>query len=349
MKNYLKRNNKQTTAPESSARITNETVADHREQVLAGGRKFKYPRQYQKHKLVINSIIISVLAVIALVVFAWHQLYTAQGSSELLYKMTQLVPVPIASVDGERVRYSEYLSRYRSSIYYYERYNGFNATTTDGKRQAEYTKRQELNNAEKTAFARKLAKKYRVAVSNKEADDFINNDITAQGVSLKAYERTVLRSYYNWSLDEYKEIVKSRLLRQKVSFVMDETADTRIKDIRREVTEGGDFSTVAKEKSDDDASIKAAGGDVGSLPLSNQDADGLISVANNLQPGQVSQIIKGVDAYYLIKLISKDANAVHFLRIKVALTEFDKQFEQLRQDGKIEEYISVKETEIQRQ
>ena len=31
--------------PETGGRITNETVAEHRERVLAGGRKFKYPLQ----------------------------------------------------------------------------------------------------------------------------------------------------------------------------------------------------------------------------------------------------------------------------------------------------------------
>ena len=39
-------------------RITNDTVAEHREKVLAGGRKLKYPLQYTKRKLVRNTILI---------------------------------------------------------------------------------------------------------------------------------------------------------------------------------------------------------------------------------------------------------------------------------------------------
>ena len=38
---------KQAVAP---ARITNDTVAEHRQRVIAGGRKFKYPIQYARHK-----------------------------------------------------------------------------------------------------------------------------------------------------------------------------------------------------------------------------------------------------------------------------------------------------------
>ena len=57
MKNIkLKRNKKQKAS--SAGRITNETIAEHRERILAGGRKFKYPIQYNKHKLIINTMII---------------------------------------------------------------------------------------------------------------------------------------------------------------------------------------------------------------------------------------------------------------------------------------------------
>lgn len=347
MKKYLRIRKKKQDTEVSSARITNETVAEHREQVLAGGRRFKYPRQYQKHKLVINSIIISILAVVALVIFSWYRLYVAQDTGELLYRMTRLVPVSVAVVDGQDVRYSDYLSRYRSTIYYYEKYNNFNISTADGKRQDGYIRRQDLTKAEKTAFAQKLAKKYHVTVTTKEVNDFINADITAQGVSLTAYERTVIQSYYGWSIDEYKDFVRASLLKQKVSFLMDEPADTRIKNIRRDIVNGGDFATIAKNQSDDSALVKANGGDTGVLQVTSQDTDGLIAAAKNLQSEQVSNIIKGVDAYYVIKLISKDANTVHFLRIKVALTEFEKQFDQLKKDGKIKEYITVQDSQTQ--
>ena len=39
---------KKKAEPEVPSRITNDTVAKHREQILAGGRRFKYPVQYIK-------------------------------------------------------------------------------------------------------------------------------------------------------------------------------------------------------------------------------------------------------------------------------------------------------------
>lgn len=350
MKRLLKRRQKHNGGDSPTpSRITNETIAEHREQVLAGGRKYKYPRQYQKHRLVIVSVAVVFVAALVLSIVSWHQLYVAQNNNSLLYRLTKVIPVPVASVDGEPVRYSDYLMRYRSSLYYYRQYNSFNENTPDGKRQAEYTKRQEMNNAERLSFARKLARQNKVSVSNEDVDNFISSDISTQGVSLQAYEKTVLRSYYDWSLSEYKQVVRDRLLLKEVSFVIDKSAKDRIGDIRkRAVAQGADFSTVAKEFSEDDPVIKSNGGDTGVMLRSNADSDGLIKAAADLEVGKVSDIIRGVDSYYVIKLLAKDSESVHFQRIRVGLTEFNNRFENLQKEGKIKEYIHIDKIEIQK-
>jgi hypothetical protein len=101
MKKLLSRFRKKDV--EASSRITNETVAEHRERILAGGRRFKYPIQYARHRLVINAIIISVVAVIILGVVGWWQLYLAQNTSTFVYKVTRVLPLPVANVDGQPV------------------------------------------------------------------------------------------------------------------------------------------------------------------------------------------------------------------------------------------------------
>src|SRR5512138_1289424 len=87
--------------PETGGRITNETVAEHRERVLAGGRKFKYPVQYKKHRILFMSIIIAVLAVLVFVAFFVYQLYLAQAYDRFTYGLTRVLPVPVARVDSE--------------------------------------------------------------------------------------------------------------------------------------------------------------------------------------------------------------------------------------------------------
>lgn len=341
MKKLLKKVklNRKSAEPESPQRITNETVAEHRERILAGGRKFKYPVQYSRHKLVINSILIVVAALLIFTLIGWWQLYSVQNTSKFMYRVTQLIPVPVASVDGAFVRYSDYLKRYRSSIHFLQKNNSINIRTDEGKRQAEYHKRRELDASVKDAYVKKIAGQNNISVSNEEVDRFINAELDAKKVSLDAYERTILNNFYDWSLDEYKSVVKSELLRRKLSFEIDTVARDKAARVKQAAATG-DFAEVAKAESDD-VNTKAAGGVVGSVPVSNQDANGVIKAALALEPGQVSSLIEGADGYYIVKLTSKDAVNVQYSVIKIALTELDRRFEEAKSQGKISEFIKV--------
>lgn len=332
---------KQASAEEKPSRITNQTVAEHREQILAGGRKFKYPVQYAKHKLVLNSVLIGLAAIVLLAVLGWYLLYVAQANSKFMYRLTQLVPVPVAKVDGEYVRYSEYLKKYRSDIFSLVQQEQINLKSADGKRQAEYYKRKELDNATKDAYINKLAREKNIKVSRTEIDNFITRTVNSKSISLEAYEKTVLRNFYDWSLDEYRGVVKSRLLQQKVGFAVDDKAKTRAQSIAVQAqAAGSDFAKLASDNSDDTAT-KANGGDAGTLPLDNQDANGLIAKAKDLTPGQVSDPIQGADGYYIIKLIEKNDTSVHYAQIKIGLTELDARYDAVKKAGKITEYIKV--------
>lgn len=342
MKKYLKAklSRKKDAEPQTPSRITNETVAEHREQILAGGRKFKYPVQYSRHKLVINSILIVIGTLLVVTVLGWWQLYSVQNTSKFIYRVTQLIPVPVATVDGAWVRYSDYLKKYRSSIHFLQQNNSINMNTEEGKRQAEYHKRRELDVAIKDAYVKKVAGQNKISVSDQEVDDFIQTELDAKKVSLQAYERTILNNFYDWSLDEYKSIVKSELLKRKVGFALDTAARDKAARVKEALTGGADFGETAKTQSDDE-NTKAAGGVVGSVPVTNQDAHGVISAALKLEPGQVSSLIEGTDGYYIVKLISKDAENVQYAMIKVALTELDRRYEEVKKQNKIHEYIKV--------
>lgn len=338
----LPRRKSQEAAEQPRERITNETVAEHRERILAGGRKFKYPVQVAKHRLVITSVVIGIIAVALLVLLTWQQLYIAQNTSSFMYRITQLVPLQVGSVDGHGVRYSDYLKKYRSSIHYLQQQNSINLGSEDGHRQAEFIKRREITNAEKNAYAMKLAADKNIKVSNKEVNDFIQRDLTAKRVSQEAYERTVLKSFYDWTLDDYKDIVHTELLKRKVSFAVDTAAKTQADALHTQLAGGADFAAVAKASSDDVAT-KSTGGDVGILPIDNQDPHGLIAAAKNLQPNQLSQVITGADGYYIIKLIEKTDATIRYAQIKVSLHTFDDQFVALQKANKIHEYIKLEQ------
>ena len=139
----------------------------------------------------------------------------------------QVFPVPVASVDGEPVPYSMYLKRFRSSIHYLEQQNGLNVETADGKKEVEYRKRVELDNAIRDAFATKLARDYNVNVTEADVSAFITKDLANKKVSEVTYEKTVLNAFYDWSMGDYRTIVRAELLTRKVSFAVDKTAKSK--------------------------------------------------------------------------------------------------------------------------
>lgn len=108
-----------------------EKVEERREEVLAHGRKFKYPLQYAKHRLMINTVIVALVALILMVVAGWAMLFKFQDTGDMIYRVTQVLPIPVAEVEGTKVRYSDYLMIYRSNLITAEQQGGQLGTGED--------------------------------------------------------------------------------------------------------------------------------------------------------------------------------------------------------------------------
>jgi parvulin-like peptidyl-prolyl isomerase len=270
-------------------------------------------------------------------------LYKVQMTGDFFYGTTRIVPLPVASVDGQNVPYSDYLRRIRADIFYYENHESRNFKTDDGKRELEYNKRQELNAAERTAYAVKLAKQLNISVSDKEVNDLIDKQLKADGNTEANLERT-LRTYTNWSLDEYRQEIRNQLLEQKVAFAVDTAAKSRADGVLKRVQNGEDFAAIAQEMSDD-LETKSTGGVVVAR-TGELDSIGLIAAARGLEPGQISGLISGRDvggeyAYFIVKLNSKSDNETNYSVIRLNVTQFNKDFADLQKQGKIREFIRV--------
>ena len=67
----------------AATRITDGNIDEKREEVLARGKKFKYPFQYAKHKLIVNTVLIGVSAVLLAVFLGWLELYKFQDTGDV--------------------------------------------------------------------------------------------------------------------------------------------------------------------------------------------------------------------------------------------------------------------------
>jgi len=335
---------------DTSSRITNETVAEHRERILAGGRRFKYPVQYARHRLVFNAIIISIVAAIIIAVVGWWQLYPAQNTSAFIYRVTTVLPLPVASVDGQSVPYSDYLMRYRGELYYLVQKEQVSLKSEDGKRQLQYRKQKAMQSAVADAYAAKLAHKLNLSISDSELESSLKLQRQSSDgeVSQQTQDAAVL-SIYGWSPDEFRHVLKNALLLQKVAYAIDSSASKVVEAIGLQLkVENSNLQAIV------DATNAAGGSKVtygasGWVPKTNNDG-GLAREASTLERGKTSGVIKATtgDGYYFVRLLDSNDTQVSYEYVQIPLTAFANELDNLEKTGKIIRYISVpKATNIQ--
>lgn len=331
--------------PAPPTRITSDTIAEHRQRILAGGRRFKYPVQYARHRLVINAILISIGAIIIVGVIGWQQLYVAQNTSTFMYRVTKVIPVPVASVDGQQVPYSDYLMKYLSAVHYLEQKEQVDITTTDGKRQVNYVKQQAMLDSIGDAYAVKLASKLNLKITNEELDTFLAEQRQSNdGVVSKQTYNAVILDYYGWTPSEYEYATKEKLLLQKVSYAVDTTASSIVKSVTPKLQDQNvNFQNVVAEMNA--SSNKVVYGTSGFVPKTNQDG-GLAAAATKLDKNQVSSVIKSTtgDGYYFVRLLDSNAKQVSYEFIQIPLTVFNNELKDVTKNGKVHEYISIPKT-----
>jgi hypothetical protein len=320
-------------------------VAEHRQRILAGGRRFKYPVQYAKHRLVINTIIISLVALVAAVLLVWWQLYPAQNTSTFFYRITKVVPLPVASVDGRPVPYGDYLVEFRGQQHYLQNKEGVDLYSKENKSQLNWYKRQALDNAESDSYAAKLASDLHITVTSKQVDNAMlrqresRNGVTSQ----ETYDEIVL-DHYGWTPDEARDVTARKLLHQEVAFSIDSTAMKLRDQVLSKLKTEQDFDKVAASIAPLN-NVRVESGGTPLVPDNNQDG-GLAETAAKLQIGQISTAFRSTtgDGYYVVKLLQKDNNhRISYAYLKVPLTEFQKRLDKVKNNHHIAEYIMVPE------
>lgn len=319
-----------------------EKVDERRAEVLATGRKFKYPLQWTKHRVVVSTILIATVVMAVMVTGGWLALYQFNMTDDMLFRITKILPVAVASVDGENVRFSDYLMFYRSSMTSIERQSG--QVDNEGSVEtlkAQY-KRAALSEAEEYTYALKLAHENGVEVTNEEVTEEFNRHLNIGGIerSEESFVK-IIEDNFGLNKSEYERMLYLTLMKAKV----EEKIDTRASEIADKVEKmlsenGGNYQAVA-EALGADVEYEETGGYV-----SSQNIDGgRATEALKLNPGEQSGkfISTNGDGYYFVKLIAKTETEVNFVSIKVSFTEFAKQFEALKEEGKISEFIRIPE------
>ncbi len=318
-------------------KITNTTLEEQRREILNKGKKFKYPVQYSKNRLVGNASIIALVILITGLGSLLYQLYKAQNTSEFIYRFT-VIPFPVAKVDGEIALYRDYLMEYRANMQIanakkdeIEGANNTNALSTLNKSKA-------MKNAIANAYAQKIARELGISVSDKEISEVFDAQRKTQNTELtESALYKIAADNYGLSPNEYRRMfIELPLLRRKVTTQIDKNADKLKNEVSKYLSENSNNFSKAVEYFGDKIEYSKPG----KVRKTNIDG-GRSKIAAGLKVGEVSKpfISNSGDGYYIVKLIEKTDNEVSYESIKIKFTEFSKQLEQLEKDGKIQKYI----------
>lgn len=307
-------------------RITNETVAEHREEVLSSARRYIYPLQHSLRRIVTISAIIFAVLVVGFFVYCLLALYRFNNTSTFMYRITQVIPFPVARASGDFVSYESYLFEIRHYLHYYQTQQQVDFKEERGRQQLEAFRKVALQLVIDEAYIKQLAKEHDISVSDKEVNDQINllRSQNRLGGNDDVFE-DVLREFWGWSISDFRRELRGQMLTQKVVSAMDTQTHDRAHEVLGRLQAGVDFAELAKQYSDD-AGTKSGGGDYGVLiTKTNRDlAPQVINELFRLQPGQTSDIVEtpvGLEVLKVREVNGANVRASHiFLQFKPAST-----------------------------
>ena len=350
LKNYKqKRQDKKLAKQEANdrmPRITNETVASHREEVLRGARKYIYPLQHSKHKVVIITTTLFITSILAFTTYCVLALYKIESTSSFVYRVTQVIPFPVARSGKSFVAYENYLFELRHYIHYYETQQKIGFSTDSGKQQLDDYKKRSLDKVVNDALIKQIANEKGVSVSDQDLDTQIQiaRNQNRLGGSTRVFE-DVIKEYYGWSLSDFRRSLRAQMLEEKVNASLDTDAKTKLDASMGALASGTSFADVAKQYSDDEPS-KALGGDFGVVDKSNTAVSAqTIDTLYRLKQGETADpiiISYGTGyAYEVIKSTEVNGEKVRGFHIIIVLKDINSFLNDKKDKQPTRRYISL--------
>lgn len=324
-------------------RITNETVAEHREEVLSSARKYIYPLRHSSHRIVIVSVSLFVAVVVLFFSYCALALYKFQSTSGFIYDATQVIPFPVGRVGSHFISYESYLFEIRHYIHYYQTQQQVNFNSQSGKRQLDQFRQQAIVVVVDNTYIDQLARQNSVSISEEQ----LNNEISLLqqqnrlGSNSKVFA-AVLKDFWGWSISDFKRELRQEMLVQAVVSKLDTAAHQKAQNILDQLHAGANFATLAKEYSDD-SSTSANGGVYGfSIDRENRDvAPQVVNALFALQPGQSSGIINTGTGLEIVKVDSVSGGEVQASHILITFNSINAYINPLKAKEKSHVYIRV--------
>jgi foldase protein PrsA len=302
---------------------TNKKDTDLKETKEAKNKASKYFKGMGLGKIIILGLLFLVVVFLTTVGVL---IYKSKNESPFIKSVTQVIPYPAAIVDGQYVRMYTYYDQLDVLKNYYHEFKNVDFNTDEGKKQLTQIREEVYNRITEDAIIKAEAKKQKVSVSKKELDESFDKLVVSNGGAKDFGE--ILKKFYGMTSDEFKnKIYAPRMLRQKLTDKInsDESVTNAAKqkadELEAKIKAGGDFAQLAKENSQDPASA-ANGGDLGFFPKGKMVPE-FEKAAFDLAVGAVSEPIRTVYGYHIIKVTEKKTDQVKASHILIKIRDFN--------------------------
>jgi len=248
--------------------------------------------------------------------FSWEDGFT---------KSVSVVAYPAAYVNGRFVLYHDYLEQLDVIKSYDQEFKKVDFKTADGKKVLTQARKDTLARLLEDALVSNEAVRLKVSVTAKDLNDKFDALVKSNGGE-KSFAN-VLKQYYKLTPNEFKEeIYRPRLLRQMLAdkYASDDSvnADSKKKaeEILAKVKAGGDFAELAKQYSQDTSASN--GGDLGFFGKGKMVPE-FEKAAFALKAGEVSDVVKTVYGYHIIKVTEVKGDEIRASHILIKTKDFN--------------------------
>ncbi len=336
-------------APEEDAegaapRITSDTVAEHREEILSGARRFIYPLQHSRKRVVVISIAIITAIIIGSISFSALLLYRYQSTGNFAYQVSQVIPFPVAKVNGTYVPFEHYLFEMNYSLYYYRTISqeGVDIESSEGQQVLRQLKQDALEKVKLDEMARQLAKDNDINVTNEDINrqiELIRNN-SGVGDSDEAFE-DIIRSSYDWDINDLRRSLRTQLIRQSLPRVLDTETIGHAQEASQKITEGEKFEDLVATYSDD-ILTKDRKGVIGEISRTDtQLPPEFIEAAFSLGEGEVSGVVESRFGLHIIKINKIDGDTREVAHILFQYFDVEEFLREEISKVEVSDYITV--------
>lgn len=323
-------------------RITNETVAEHREEVLSGARKFIYPLQHSARRIIVVSVTIIIVLILAFLVYSMLALYKFGTTSTFMYRATQVIPFPVAKAGPDFVAYENYLFELRHYMHYYATQQNVNFDSESGQEQLDTFRELALQSVVDNAYVKQLARQHDISVGDRELQGEVQllRSQNRLGGSDAVFE-DVLQEFWGWTINDFERKLRQQMLAQKVVSTLDTETHQRAQDVLNQLKSGTDFGELAKQLSDD-AATKEQGGAYGfAIERTNRDLPPqVIDELFRLKAGETSGIIETPLGLEIVHVNEVNDSAVRASHIFFAFKNINTYLEPLKEEKPQRLFIS---------